>query len=91
MKGYFREALDRVGLLTCEYGARVTVFGFCGVHIEGHKGLSEYADDCVTVRLEGGKTLRVTGCRLRVKEITRDELFIGGKICGLNTDERRSV
>lgn len=82
MKDFFEETLERVGLALSDFGEKITLFCFCGVHIEGHKGLVEYSEECVTVRV-GKKRVTVKGEKLAVKEVTKEELFIKGKICGL--------
>ena len=86
MKGYFEETLDRVGLALSDYREKITVFGFCGIKIEGHKGLTDYSPECVAVKI-GRKKLIVRGSRLAIKEVTCDELFINGKIRGLEVDD----
>ena len=79
------EALEKVGLFGCEYGARVTVFGFMGVRIEGHGGILDYTEHEVTVRIHREK-LMVRGEKLHVRELSRDELFIAGRISGMEKE-----
>ena len=51
MKTYFEETLERAGLALGDYGSRITFLEFCGVIIEGHKGLYDYLPECVAVRV----------------------------------------
>ncbi len=88
MKSFFEETLDRVGLALSDYREKITVFGFCGIQIEGHKGLTDYSPECVAVKI-GKKKLTVKGKNLSVREVTCDELFIKGKICGLEVDDAK--
>ena len=88
MKTYLSDALERVGLTIAEYGERITFYGFCGVHVEGHCGVMEYGEESITVRLKK-RTLVLRGCSLKIKEITKDELFISGKITGMDINHAR--
>lgn len=82
MTTFYGELLQRLGLPIDDYGAKVTVFGFLGVSIEGHKGLIDCSDDTVKVRLKG-KILIVSGKNLKVREVTADELMIRGSVVSL--------
>ena len=88
MKTYVGDALERVGLTFAEFGEKITLFGFCGVHIEGHDGVTEYSEESVSVKIKK-KTLSVRGCGLKIREITKDELFLSGKIRGLDVNDAR--
>ena len=81
MKSYLDEALEKVGLFGCEYGVRVTLFGFKGARVEGHDGLVDYTDTEVAVRA-GREKIPIRGEKLIVKELSRDEIFVAGKISG---------
>lgn len=50
--------------------------------IEGHKGVTEYCRDRVTVRVPYG-WLRVCGCGLELRQMSKERLVIAGRIDGI--------
>ena len=85
MKTYFEETLGRAGLALGDYGSKITFLGFCGVIIEGHKGLYDYLPECVAVRV-GKKKVVIKGKDLTVKDLSKDELVVCGKISGMEVE-----
>ena len=49
------------------------------VLIEGHRGVTEYCREQVTVKVSYG-CLRVTGCGLELRQMSRQQLVICGRI-----------
>lgn len=60
----------------------VTVLAFERMTVEGHKGVSEYSENQVAVKMKGG-TLYVTGEKLEITEINAEELILTGKIASV--------
>lgn len=52
------------------------------VLIEGHRGVTEYCRERVTVKVSYG-WLRVTGCGLELRQMSRQQLVICGRIDGI--------
>ena len=52
------------------------------VLIEGHRGVTEYCRDRVTVKVGYG-WLRVTGCGLELRQMSKERLVIAGRIDGI--------
>lgn len=83
MKTIINETLTRLGLSPDEaIGVKITVCDFCGVLIEGHGGLIEYKEDQILLRVKRRK-LRVRGKNLKIREITKDEAYIGGTVAAV--------
>ena len=58
---------------------RVTMIGTLQVQIENHKGVLEYTPGRVRVRTRDG-ALTVSGSRLKIGSIFREEVVIDGRI-----------
>ncbi len=68
-----------MGFILENFGYRVTLINGGELLIEGHKGITEYLEGALSVRIRGGKLL-VTGEDLTVKEINEQELLLVGKV-----------
>lgn len=80
MGGFYNEIISRLGLSPEEtVGGKVTIIGFDGVFIEGHKGLREYSDTSIKIFF-CKKTVEISGKEMRILAISKDELYIRGKI-----------
>lgn len=88
MQTFYREALEKVGLWTCEYGTRITVFGFHGVHIAGHSGVLDFSPEKIVIKAQK-KKICICGSKLYIREILPEEVFIAGNISGVTTDDVR--
>lgn len=53
--------------------------GDARVLIEGHKGVTEYCRERVTVKVGYG-LLTITGCGLELRQMSRQQLVISGRI-----------
>jgi len=83
----YNEMIYRLGLPIEEaVGARVTVCGFKAVCVEGHGGVLKVEDTQVLLRYKK-KKLVISGKELSVLEITKDEVYIKGKISAVTTEE----
>jgi sporulation protein YqfC len=56
--------------------------------VNGHKGISEYSEERVTIRLKKGMA-QVDGVELKISALTATELYISGIIKGIKIDERQ--
>jgi len=69
------------------YGNRpkVTAIGRGEVMIENYKGIMDFQDGMIRINTNNG-VIRVTGERLVIREITSEEIIIGGKISNIDYD-----
>lgn len=58
---------------------RVTLIGTFQVHVENHKGVLEYTPTRVRIATRGGAFV-ITGRRLRIGSIFKDEVVVEGRI-----------
>lgn len=52
------------------------------VLIEGHRGVTEYCRERVTVKVRYG-LLSITGCGLELRQMSREMLVVSGRIDGI--------
>lgn len=57
----------------------VELAGDCRVLVEGHKGVTEYSTDRVTVKVGWG-TLSVVGEGLELRQMSKEQLVVCGRI-----------
>lgn len=87
MSGFYNEMLMRMGLPVDQtVGAKITVCDMCGVLIEGHGGLLSYSPDEIILKFKR-KKLVVRGKDMIILEITRDEAYVKGKLCGFEVED----
>lgn len=86
MNSFFEDTLSKIGIPIEDYGARITIFGFKGIHIEGHKGLIDYTDSEIVFRVKN-KTVYIYGERLAINEISPDEIFVKGNIKSIGAEK----
>ena len=55
--------------------------------VNGHKGISEYSEEHIAVRLKKGAA-QIEGSELKISALTPTELYITGRIKGITIDER---
>lgn len=85
MKSFFDEAVLALDLSMEQTTLPRIVFYFNeGIFVEGHKGVMDYKDDLIVLRI-GKEKLFISGEKLRVKKITADQIFIRGKILSVGT------
>ena len=82
MNTFFSEVLTKLALSIDNVGEKVTLYGMIGIQIEGHKGIVDFCNDYVIVKFKREK-IRICGERLTLKEISKDEIFVNGKIKSL--------
>lgn len=80
MSGFYNEILLKLGLPEETVGAKITVIDLKGVHIEGHGGIRGYSPEEITVKFKK-KTLHIRGKELNVVAISKDEMYIKGRVC----------
>lgn len=57
------------------------------VLIERHKGVTEYSREIIGIQMSYGK-LEVCGCNLELSCMTREQLVISGRICGIRIQRK---
>lgn len=62
---------------------KVTFIGNLQVNIENHKGIIEYSDDNIRIKIKDG-ILKVSGMDLAIKTIVTEEIIISGKIASID-------
>lgn len=62
---------------------KVTFIGNLQVNIENHKGIIEYSDDNIRIKIKDG-VLKVSGMGLVIKTIVTEEIIISGKIASID-------
>ncbi len=68
-----------MGFIMENFGYKLTLLNGKELLIEGHKGVLEYLENSLTVRIRGGK-LSVQGESVIIDEINEEELLVKGKI-----------
>jgi sporulation protein YqfC len=58
---------------------KVTIVGNIQAMIENHRGIIEYGTDKIRIAINSGE-LEVTGEKLSIRNITRDEIYLDGDI-----------
>lgn len=64
---------------------KVTAVGRGEVLIENFKGIMDFKEDCVRINTSNG-VIKVMGSKLTIKEITSEEIIIGGKVSNIDYD-----
>ncbi len=62
--------------------SRVTVTGERSALVEGHRGILEYGDDCIAVRLKK-RILTIRGSGIELAAMSQQDLLVTGCICEL--------
>lgn len=90
MYSFYDEIILRLGLPLEETTfPRITMFYNQGLVIEGHKGLLDYNESEIIVRIQKEK-IRIFGKKMIAKEITDDQMVICGKISSIGmVDEKK--
>ena len=58
---------------------KITMIGDIRMNIENHKGIIEYTNNCIRIKIKDG-ILKIMGKNLLLKIILKDEIVIIGKI-----------
>lgn len=58
---------------------RATLIGSMQVQVENHKGVLQFSPTCVRIRTRDGEMV-VTGSRLKIGSIFKDEVVVEGRI-----------
>lgn len=61
---------------------RATLIGKVQIHVENHKGVLHFAPTCVRIGTRDGEMI-ITGRRLKIGSIYKDEVVVEGRIEGL--------
>ncbi len=64
---------------------RVTAIGRGEVLIENFKGIMDFQDGMIRINTNNG-VIKITGSALNIREITSEEMIIGGKISNIDYD-----
>lgn len=62
---------------------KITFTGNLQVNIENHKGIIEYSNDNVRIKMKDG-VIKVSGIDLAIKTIISEEIIISGKIASID-------
>lgn len=62
---------------------RITFVGNLQVSIENHKGIVEYSNENIRVKMKDG-IIKVSGMDLAIKTIITEEIIISGKISSID-------
>jgi len=62
---------------------RITFIGNLQVAIENHKGIIEYSNENIRVKMKDG-IIKITGVDLIIKTIISEEIIISGKIASID-------
>lgn len=62
---------------------RITFIGNLQVSIENHKGIVEYSNENIRVKMKDG-IIKVSGMDLAIKTIIAEEITISGKIASID-------
>lgn len=62
---------------------RITLIGNLQVSIENHKGIIEYSNEYIRVKIKDG-VIKVSGMDLVIKTIITEEIIITGKIASID-------
>lgn len=62
---------------------RITLIGNLQVSIENHKGIIEYSNEYIRVKIKDG-VIKVSGMNLVIKTIITEEIIISGKIASID-------
>lgn len=62
---------------------RITLIGNLQVSIENHKGIIEYSNEYIRVKIKDG-IIKVSGMDLIIKTIITEEIIISGKIASID-------
>ncbi len=86
MSFFYNEIVEKLGLSPEEtVGKKITVIDGRGVHIEGHRGVRKYSADEIVI-LIGKDTVRIFGANMRIVAVSREEVYIRGKIRGYEVE-----
>ncbi|ACB84779.1 sporulation protein YqfC [Natranaerobius thermophilus] len=58
---------------------RIIIIGNTQFYVENHRGISEYSEDTIRIKITGGE-LKVIGTNLVVRNIFEEEILIEGDI-----------
>ncbi len=64
---------------------KVTAIGRGEVLIENFKGIMDFKDGMIRINSNNG-VIKITGQDLKIREITSEEIIIGGKISNIDYD-----
>ena len=84
MQGFLKEIalLTELPFDTVLAGYRYINFGGQSVYVQGHKGFVTFSPEKVVLRA-GKKRLEITGENLVIKQLTGDDIMVGGQISGV--------
>lgn len=57
----------------------VTIIGKCEVRIENYRGIIEYTENLIRIKVKDGQ-IRITGKNLQIEYYTNDDMMIMGNI-----------
>jgi len=66
---------------------RITVLGNLELRIENHKGIIEYSNEKIRIKIKNG-ILKLIGTNLLIKTIISEEIIVTGNIFSIDFDNR---
>ena len=84
-KSFLQQLLDQSDLAEENIPGKpiVELLGDCRILVENHRGITEYGLERICIKVCYG-IVQVTGCNLRLRQVTNRKLLITGKIQGLD-------
>lgn len=76
------EDIKKVFALSQGFSYAVELLSNKYVVINGHKGISGYDDEVISVKIKNG-LIKVLGCNLKLATLTDSEVYISGNIKGV--------
>lgn len=81
IKRSLADILDLPGEVTLDM-PRIVMLGNLRIHIENHRGITEYTGDVVRVAFSAGE-VKITGQNLVLRTLLLDEVSVEGQITGV--------
>jgi len=78
---FIDEIKDKIKL-DATTGYRILILAGKGICVEGHRGIYEISDTVIRFKVKNG-SVSVGGEELKIKEISESEIYITGKIKGV--------
>lgn len=66
---------------------RITVLGNLEFRIENHKGIIEYSNEKIRIKIKNG-IIKLIGANLLIKTIISEEIIVTGNILSIDFDNR---
>ena len=88
MKNRFSNKINKILDLPIEVTngeTRITIIGFNEMLIENYKGILEYEEFYIKIKIDIG-SINVSGYNLSLEQVTEDDILVKGKIKSLDVE-----